>query len=273
MKPFAAFCFVLSCAVTQAQVNKIEHFFASSPKAEKLFDFFSKELELPVLWNYQAWGDFASGGVTLGNVAFEFVNYKGADSTAFNGIALEPRHHMEEFERELDKLGIAHDTIDNSNVLKDSTGALRGWSLLTPKDVLPTDANLFICDYKNRPGVANNRKNGANKLKEMNGGGLGVISLKEIVVGANDVKKYDSQLQKLPDLKKNKDNLFSFNEGPSLRLQQSSKNGILKIVVTVRSLKNAKAFLDSKKSSGKVNASSIFILPAAIDGLQIELVE
>lgn len=272
MKYFIALCFILLVTVTYAQVNKIEHFFASSPKAEQLFQFFSKELELPVLWYYQTWGGFSSGGVTLGNVAFEFVNYKGADTTAFNGIALEPRYHMEEFEKELDKLGIAHDTIDNSNVLKDSTEALRGWSLFTPKDVLPNEANLFVCDYKNRQGVANNRKNGANKLNEINGGGLGVISLQEIVVGATEVKKYDQQLKKFPDIRKSND-LFSFNEGPALRLQQSSKNGILKIVVTIRSLKNAKAFLDSKKLSGKVNAGSIFILPAAIDGLQIELVE
>jgi hypothetical protein len=265
--------YFLRCTVTEAQVNKIEHFFVSSPKAGKLFGFFSKELELPVLWNYQTWGDFSSGGVTLGNVAFEFVNYKGADVTGFNGIALEPSHHMEEFEKELDKLGIAHHTIDNSNVLKDSTGALRGWSTLTPKELLPNEAHLFVCDYKNREQVAENRKKGADKLKETNGGGLGIISLKEIVVGANGIKKYESQLQKLPDIKKNNGNLFSFREGPFLRLQQSSKNGILKIVVSVKSLQNAKAFLDSKKMLGQVNPGSIFILPAAIDGLQIELVE
>ena len=175
--------------------------------------------------------------------------------------------------KELDKLGIAHDTIDNSNVSKDSIGALRGWSLLTPKDVLPYDANLFVCDYKNRQGVARNRKSGADKLKEMNGGGLGVIFLREIVIGATDVKKYDSQLQKLPDIKKNNNNLFSFNEGPALRLQQSSKNGILKVVIAVRSLKDAKVFLESRKLMGDVNEHSVFILPAAMDGLQIELVE
>jgi len=273
MKYFIAICLILFFTVSSSQVNKMEHFFASSPKAEKLFEFFSKEIGLPVLWNYQTWGDFSSGGVTLGNVAFEFVNFKGADTTAFNGIALEPRDHMEEFAKALDKLAIAHDTIDNSNVLKDSTGALRGWSLITPKEVLPSEANLFVCDYKNRQRVAENRKTGADKLKEISGGGLGIILLKEIVVGAIDVKKYENQLKKFPDIKKDKDNLFYFKEGPALRLQQSGKNGISKVVIAVRSLKNAKAFLESKNLLGKVTANSIFILPAAIDGLQLELVE
>lgn len=91
--------YLLITARATSQVNKIEHFFASSPKAEKLFQFFSQELELPVMWKYQSWGDFASGGVTLGNVAFELVTYKGADTTSFHGIALEPLHSMEEISK------------------------------------------------------------------------------------------------------------------------------------------------------------------------------
>src|SRR5688572_7938156 len=273
MRFFISLCFILSFAVTQAQVNKIEHFFASSPKSEKLFEFFSKELELPVVWKYQAWGDFASGGVTLGNVVFELVTFKGADTTSFNGIALEPRHHMEEFEKELDKLGIAHDTIDNSNVSKDSTGALRGWALFTFKDLLPNEANLFVCDYKNRQRIIDNRIMAADKLKEINGGGLGVILMEEIVVGTTNFQKYNDQFSKLPGVTQEKNGLFLFGEGPALRLEQDRKNWIPKIVIKVKSLNTAKAFLASKKLLGKANTKSIFILPAAMDGLQIELVE
>jgi hypothetical protein len=246
MKFITAICFVLLFTITQAQVNKIEHFFASSPKAEKLFQFFSKDLELPVVWKYQTWGDFASGGVTLGNVAFELVTFKGAETTSFNGIALEPRHHMEEFEKELDKLGISHDTIDNSNVSKDSTGVLRGWSLFTPKNVLPHEANLFVCDYKQRQRIIDNRKMASDKLRETNGGGLGIISMNEIVINTTDFKKYDERFTKLPGVTKVKSGLFSFSEGPDLRLQQDEKNRIPKIVIKVSSLEKAKAFLKSK---------------------------
>jgi hypothetical protein len=278
MKQFISYCLIISFLLgvvntVEAQVKKIEHFFASSPKAEKLFQFFSQELELPVVWKYQSWGDFASGGVTLGNVAFELVTFKGADTTSFNGIALEPVHPMEEFEKELDRLGIAHDTIDNSNVFKDSTGVVNGWSLFTPKDLLPNEANLFVCDYKKKQRVADSRKKAADKLKEINGGGLGVLYLKEIVVSTTNFKKYDEQFAKLPGITKQQSGVFSFSEGPGLRLQQDAKNFIPKIVIVVKSLKNARAFLESKKLLGKVNANSIFILPETMDGLQIELVE
>ena len=277
MKLFLSICltflYLLVYAPAQSQVNKIEHFFASSPKAERLFQFFSQELELPVVWKYQSWGDFASGGVTLGNVAFELVTFKGADTTSFNGIALEPTYHMEEFQKDLDKVGIAHDTIDNSNVSTDSSGTLRGWSLFTPKDLLPTEANLFVCDYKERQRIIDNRKKASDKLLVTNGAGLGVVSLKEIVVSTTDFKKYDEQFAKLPGVKKVKNGLFSFSDGPDLRLQADGKNYIPKIVIKVHSLKKAKEFLERKKILGKVNTYSIFILPEAIDGLQIELVE
>ncbi len=272
MKFLFSMCFVLTFTSIHAQVNKIEHFFASSPKPEKLFDFFSRELGLPVLWSFQSFGDFASGGVTFGNVAFELVTFKGADSTSFNGIALEPKKHMEEFQKELDKLGIDHDTIDNSNVSKDFNGTLRGWSTLTPKALLPDEANLFVCDYKSRQQVAENRKKGADKLKEVNGGELGIILLKEIVIGSTDPGNYERQLLKLPDLKKNGE-LFTFIEGPALRLQKCAKNRISKIVINVKSLTSAKLFLESKKILGKVTPNSVFISPLAIDGLEIELVE
>ena len=272
MKFLVSVCFVLTFTRIHAQVNKIEHFFASSPKPEKLFDFFSGELGLPVLWSFQSFGDFASGGVTLGNVAFELVTFKGADTTSFNGIALEPIRHMEEFEKELDRLGIAHDTIDNSNVSKGLNGTLRGWSTLTPKNLLPDEANLFVCDYKSRQQVAEKRRKGADRLEEVNGGELGIILLKEIVIGSTDPGIYEKQMLKLPDLKKTGE-LFTFIEGPSLRLQKCEKNWISKIVIVVKSLKSAKLFLESKKILGKVAANSVFISPLAIDGLEIELVE
>lgn len=50
-----------------------------------------EQLELPQVWAYQSWGEFASGGVSLGNVAFELVwrQVPAGEmlSTAFAGIA------------------------------------------------------------------------------------------------------------------------------------------------------------------------------------------
>jgi hypothetical protein len=255
-----------------AQITKIEHFFASSPHAEKFFQFFSRDLGLPEVWNYQSWGDFSSGGVTLGNVAFELVNYKGVNKTSFDGIALEPRQPVEEFIKELDKTGIAHDTIQPNTWINEK-GTLVGWSTLGVKDVLPDEVNLFVCDYKNREGVLAGRKRASEKLKELNGGYIGVVSLKEIVIGATNIKKYKAELKQLPGIRKGKKGLFHFREGPSIKLHSAKRSGIEKIILNVQSLTIASQFLQDKNWLGKSTKNSISILPQVVEGLIIELVE
>ena len=41
-------------------INKIEHFYATAPDAERLFRFFRDTLGLSEVWGFQVWGDFAT---------------------------------------------------------------------------------------------------------------------------------------------------------------------------------------------------------------------
>lgn len=97
----------------------MEHFYLISVNADSLFRLFNAKLGMPVVWDYQTWGEFSSGGVSLGNVVFEFVNYQGVTKTKFEGIALEPKQSVEEFIKILDVNEVSHDTIEaNTYVLK-----------------------------------------------------------------------------------------------------------------------------------------------------------
>lgn len=254
------------------QVNKIEHFFVSSPQAEKYFNFFKDNLGLPVVWKFQTWTDFASGGLSLGNVAFEFVIYKGVTKTKFDGIAFEPKQHMEEFIVELEKHQIAYDTIEN-NTHVNTNGDLVGWTNLGLPEILPKEANVFVCDYKQRELVSNNRKKAADSLYKKQGGALGILSLEEIVIASKDFEKHKKNFSKLPGVIKYKNNLFGFQSGPSIRLKKSSHSAIEKIIVRVKSIPLAKAYLVSQNLLGKTTKNSIFISETAIDGLQVELID
>lgn len=255
-----------------AQVTKVEHFYLSSTRADSLFRLFNTNLGMPVVWDYQTWGEFSSGGVSLGNVVFEFVSYQGVTETKFEGIALEPKQSVEEFIEILDANKVSHDTIEsNTYVLKD--GTIDGWSTLTLRNILPEEAGIFICDYKRRDQVFNNRQASADSLKNNNGGPLGILLLKEIVIGSTDDACCSLELAKLPGIKKSKSNTFGFEQGPSLRIVKSNINGIEKIVLKVHSLKVAKKYLKSKGLLGPGSISSIFIDPGGVDGLLIELTE
>ena len=262
---------LLFSLVLQAQVTKVEHFYASSPQAVKLFHVFQHDFQLPIVWNFQTYGDFASGGVTLGNVVFEFVTYKGIAETKFEGIALESKQHIEDFVSMLDAAGIEHDTIQ-PNTFVNKNGVLVGWSNMVIKNVLPEEAGLFICDYKERERIFSGRKSASDTLRINDGGPLGLIELKEIGVHTTNYQQHKKNLLQLPGVK-NDGSLFSFSYGPSIRLVDADNNGTQKIIIKVRSLAAAKSFLQSKQMLGNVGINSIYILPEAIEGLQVELVE
>lgn len=85
----------------------------------------------------------------MGNVVFEFVSFEGVKGSRFDGIALEPTQHMEQFIKQLDQLAIPHDSVqNNTHVNKD--GVLIGWANVGLPSILPKEANLFVCDYKQR---------------------------------------------------------------------------------------------------------------------------
>jgi len=272
MKKFILLGLIFLASSLKAQINKVDHFFASSPKAETLFNLFKNKFGLPVDWDYKAWGDFSSGAVTLGNIAFEFVYYKGVSKTTFEGIALEPQQSVEEIKIILDDAKIVHDTIEpNTYVMKN--GKLGGWSNMGLKNLLPSEAGLFICDYKNREQISLYRKKSADTLKNNNGGPLGVSFLKEIVIGSTNFSLNKKELARLPGIKANKDNVYSFNDGPSIRLINSNINGFEKIVIKVSSLENAKKYLKSQNLLGNSTANSVFIDTNSTDGLIIELTD
>ncbi len=272
MTKFSLIALLLISNNISAQINKIEHFFAVSPKADSLFSLFNKKLGTPIVWEYKTWGEFSSGAISLGNVAFEFVNYQGVNTTKFEGIALEPKQSIEEFIKLLDSKQIQHDTIESSTyVSKD--GSIGGWSNLNLKNLLPDEAGLFICDYKKRKQIYDNRKLSSDSLKSIKGGPLGIIYLKEIVIGSKKYLFHTMELLKHPGIQKDSSSIYSFKEGPAIKLKSSKTNEIEKIVLKVYSLNKAKQYLASKGLLGQSSANSISIDPSAVDGLQIELTD
>ena len=235
-----------------AQVNRIDHFFVSSPKAEKLFKLFKDDLGLPVAWDYKNWGSFASGAVTLGNVAFEFVLFDSLTTTKFDAIALEPNRTVEELLPILDNNRIAHDSIEHNTYTK-KDGSTGGWSTLNLRNLLPEEAGLFICDYKDRKGLDSAKRRDSAELVKRKGGPLGIISLKEIVVSSSDISNYKMKLLALPGISNTNTDLFSFRSGTSIRLSNSKTLGIEKIVIQIASLAKTKKYLKSKKMLGEVS--------------------
>ncbi len=257
-------------------LSRVDHLFASSPQAEALFSFFRDTLGLPVSWPFKRYGDFASGGLSLGNTELEFVHREATEDetppTAWRSFAFEPVGDTEAALKALARRRIGHSPPAVYRY-RDANGQERvGWTN-TDLTGLPPSGVAFICDYADREGVHASHKVARDELVRRHGGSLGVIRLKEIVIGVIDVAKASEQWRRLlASAGQESDGLFTFGDGPGIRLVPAETDGIRELVIGVRSLDDARGFLADRGLLEIGDGARVSIAPAAIGGLQIRLV-
>src|SRR5688572_21920194 len=231
----AGVTFLPSPPQSRPLLTKVEHFYLVSDDSEKLYNFFRDELRLPVVWPFNTYGNFASGGLTLGNVVIEFVRNgrfgpTGATRAEFKGIAFEPAGDAEAAAQELTRRGVGH---GDPMPFKYTQGGQErvGWVTIDLKGLPPAGDHIFICDYKDRERVAEGRRRASNELATNGGGPLGVTSLKELVVGVKSVREASSAWRKLLDTPGTETDVFAFGPGPKVRLVVADAEGIQSIVI------------------------------------------
>lgn len=258
-------------------IVRVDHFYLVSGDSERLFQFFRDEFKLPVVWPFKSYGDFGSGGLSLGNVVFEFVTEKsepaGAAKTELKGIAFEPDGDADAAVSELDARQIRHTKPEPYKFTQDGHERV-GWVTIDLKAVPPGNASIFICDYKERGRTNAGRSKAAGELAKSRGGALGVTSLREIVVGVRSIEEASRAWRRLIDSPDQESKaVFAFGSGPKVRLEPAEVEGIQGIVIGVRSIARAREFLTQRHMLGETSEGRIGIAPAAVGGLRITLVE
>ena len=264
---------------SSALVKGVDHFFAYSSEPEPLFKFFRDTLGLPQAWDFKSYGDFASGGVWMGNVQFEVVTWKPPASekppTEFKGIAFEPSGYTPSLIEELDRRAIKHDKPEPT-LMKDKEGReFVGWintGLDGPGGIPPENMSIFVYDSTSKEDKAAQVEKSIAALQKTQGGPLGVVAVKELAIGVVDLKTAKAKWQKLLDRPDQRSgNLYRFSYGPSVRLFAAPTDGFKRIVLQVRSLRKAREFLAQRKLLKKSGDNKVYIDPVAIGGLEIIL--
>lgn len=254
----------------------VDHCVAASSDPKSLFQVFRDTFGLPMAWPFRSYGDFASGGLSVGNTVLEFATWevpKGeALKTEWKMLVFEPAGNTDAATAELVRRGIAHSPPDVSTFRDASGKEVVGWTNTGLSGSGLSDV-VLICDYKDRKKVADMHQRCAEELARARGGPLGVQGLKAIEVGVTDLKVARLEWLKLIDSPGQvQGNVLRFGAGPAVHLVKAESPGIRRIVLRVDSLERARAFLAQRQMLAAATGSSISIAPAAIGGLSVTLV-
>jgi hypothetical protein len=112
-----------------------------------------------------------------------------------------------------------------------------------------------------------------DELVARRGGALGLVRVKEIVLGTTDLRGANRRWQMLlaPALPADA-GVWNIGDGPAVRLVQGERDMIQGLVLAVVDLPSARAFLEERDLLGGGSQTELVIAPSKIGGLSIGLV-
>ena len=268
---------------TSAPIRQIDHIMIRTGDPRQLYAFFTDTLQLPIAWALTSpRAGVMTGGVGFGNVNVEAIQFPGQTDPRprLLGFALEPSA-LDESVAELNRRGV---TLGERRplVATGADGSRRTlWTNVTLRQLSDSDSpadatvHIFLSEYS--PAYVNVDERRARLRAELiksGGGPLGVVDVKEVVIGAVDVALAGRAWQTLLDPSTAAaSHTWPIGAGPAVRLVPAGENGVQALVIRVASLARAKAFLRDTQLLGTETAGQLTIDPSRIGGLDLRLVE
>jgi catechol 2,3-dioxygenase-like lactoylglutathione lyase family enzyme len=268
---------------TSQPIRQIDHIMIRTGDPSELFAFFADTLQLPIAWPITSpRPGVMTGGVGFGNVNVEAIQVPGQTEPRprLLGFAFEPSA-LDESLIELNRRGLTSGE-RRPLVATGPDGSTRTlWTNVTLRQFSDSDSpadatiHIFLSEYS--PTYVNVDERRARLRAQLvnNGGGpLGVVDVKEVIIGAVDVEMARRLWQRLLDAPPSAtSNTWQIGTGPAVRLVPATENRILALLIQVASLERAKAFLREKQLLGVDAAGQVTIDPSKIGGLDLRLVE
>ena len=268
---------------TSQPIRQIDHIMIRTGNPRELYSFFAETLRLPVAWQITSpRPGVMTGGVAFGNVNVEAIQFPGQTDPRprLVGFALEPTT-LDDSLLELNRRGLS--TGERRPLVATGPDGSRRtlWTNVTLRQFSdsenPADAtiHIFLSEYSaTYVNVDERRARLRSQLANTDGGPLGVIDVKAVVIGAADVEAARRQWQTLLDpLPAAQSNTWQIGGGPAVRLEPANENRILALVVRVASVERAKAFLRDRQLLGADTAGQVTIDPSKVGGLDVRLVD
>lgn len=254
----------------------IDHVLVVSSRADTLFSLFADTFECPVVWPMADHGGFASGGISLGNVTLEIIRDSapkaGAAPSRFTGMALEPEP-LDACLPALTARGIAF----GRPAVHRSGWFTTRWTTVALPTVSSEDMNVFICEYGPtiRKDLPARRRRARETLDARSGGPLTLAAVQEVVIAAQDPTRSQARWQALLHPRRSRaSGEWEVGAGPAIRIASGATDTdhIAALVIRVRSIDKARAFLRSHGMLGSDEAEQLSITAPDLGSVTIQLV-
>ena len=263
-------------------VRRIDHIMFRTDDPGKLYACFIEALELPVAWPLATRGGVTSGGVGFGNTNVEAIQFPGQTRSHAQlvGFGFEPSP-LTECLAELDRRGVAYGE-PRPFVVTGPDGAKQTlFTNVTLRQFSDADRpagatmHIFLSDYSpTYVDVEQRRARLRRELQASGGGPLGVRAVNEVIVGATDLEAAARLWGRLLEPRRPAaPGLWRVGDGPAIRVVRAGENKVQGLVISVVSLRRAKAVLRERRLLGSVTEKDATIDPSKIQGLNIRLAE
>jgi catechol 2,3-dioxygenase-like lactoylglutathione lyase family enzyme len=264
-------------------IRQIDHIMIRTGNPQELYAFFTETLGLPVAWAMTSpRAGVVTGGVAFGNVNVEAIQFPGQRDARprLVGFALEPSG-LDESLSELKSRGITSGERRPLIAVGPDGSKNTLWTNVTLQQFSDVDnpanatLHIFLSEYNaTYLNVEERRARLRRQLVETGGGPLGVVAVKEVIIGATDLAAARRLWQRLLDpTPSSTSDTWQVASGPAIHLVSAGENRIQTLVIRVTSLDRAKAFLREKQLLGADSDGHSAIDPSRVGGLDIRLVD
>ncbi|HYJ89345.1 MAG TPA: hypothetical protein VEW46_25005 [Pyrinomonadaceae bacterium] len=259
---------------SEAIVRQVDHVLVAIPDdGRNLVSLLTERLALPIVWPQPGSEWKASTGISLGNVNLEIFHREPPPPgqppriPRITSLALQPTN-LKIALNELRLRGITHDPPPEPKsgparepLPRWTTVGLRGFG-----------HGLFLIQYAFD--MDERRLRFDRVLREGQGGPLGVVRVREVVIAPDPLGDVRAQWTKLlGPAETGEADLWVVGEGPRIRLVSGGDPRTGNIVVEVQSLKRAARALRRLGISAEATRRQIRIDPEVMSGLRLMLVE
>jgi hypothetical protein len=261
-------------AESKGVIRQVDHILLATENPKAVYDFMTKELQLPIAWPYRDYGGFASGGVSAGNVNLESLVFNPAridTPSKIIGIAFEPEGPTELIVETLNQRHITHSQPEPFE-LGSGEKKSKLWTTMRLPDMLPGSL-IFFCEY-HFFAPAERRTTLHKNLEKIQGGPLSIKHLSEIVIAVKDMTSALERWQNLlAPHQMTEDHLFTIGHGPAIRFVKGDYDCIASLKFKVRSLNKARDFLSQKDMLGELDGTTIKTNPEKFWDIPFEFSE